>query len=75
MEERLPVFAAELLVCIAQHETDSGEEIGFAGAIATDDDVVFGAEGLDDRLVFVGLEALDDDLFDVHVAMLWEEEW
>ena len=31
-----------------------------------DDDVVARVEGLDDGLLAVGLEALDDDLLDVH---------
>jgi len=42
-------------VCIgiAEDKTDGREEITFAGTIATNDHIVFGREGLDDRLVLV----------------------
>lgn len=41
---------------IVEDETDGGEEVGFSGAIAADDDVVFAREGLDDCLVLVAVE-------------------
>ena len=53
MEQSPAFFATELRVGIAEDESDGGEKVGFAGAIASNDHVVLGREGLDDGLVFV----------------------
>lgn len=82
VEESLALFAPHLGVGIAEDEANRGEEVTLARTVATDDDVVLGREGLNDRLVLVAaeqsarccgslptdapLEALDNNLFDVH---------
>lgn len=53
MEEGLPFFPPHLGIRVGEDETDGGKEVGLAGAIAADDDIVFGREGLDDGLFFV----------------------
>ena len=40
VQESLPLFGPEVRVLVGQDELDSVEEVGFAGAVATDDDVV-----------------------------------
>jgi hypothetical protein len=40
-------------VGIAQDEANGREEVTLPGTIAADNDVVFGGEWLDDRLIFV----------------------
>ena len=42
-----------MCIGIAEDETDGREEITFTGTIATNDHIVLGREGLDDRLVLV----------------------
>lgn len=39
MKQGLALLAPHLSVCIAEDEADGGEEVGFAGTIATDDDI------------------------------------
>lgn len=53
MEQRLPLFTAHLRVRVREHEADRGEKVGLAGAVAANDYIVFGREGLDDGLFFV----------------------
>lgn len=65
MQQRLALLAAHVLVVVAEHEAHGGEEVALARAIAPDDDVALGREGLDLGLVLVALEALDGDLLDV----------
>ena len=55
MKQRLALFPAHLSICIAEDETNSGEEVGLSGTIATDDDIALGREGLDDCLLLVTL--------------------
>ena len=40
-------------VGIAENEANGREEVTLPGTIAADNDVVFGGEWLDDRLIFV----------------------
>ena len=58
MEESLSLFATHLRVCIAEHESNRGEEVAFPGTIATNDHVGFGGEGLDDGLLLVTADIL-----------------
>lgn len=53
MEEGLPFFPPHLSVRVGEDETDGGKEVRLARAIAADDDIVFGREGLDNGLFFV----------------------
>ena len=49
----MPVLASELALVITQGKTHGGEEVAFARAIATDDDIALGREGLNESLVLV----------------------
>lgn len=60
VKQSLTLLASHLSVCIAEDETNCGEEVTLARAIATDDNIVFGREGLDDRLVLVAMEEVSD---------------
>lgn len=53
MKESLSLFATHLCVRITEHEANRGEEVALPRAIAANDDIVFGREGLDDGLIFV----------------------
>lgn len=57
MKKSLSLFATHLCVCIAQDESDGGEEVALSGAIATDYDIVLGRERLNDGLVLVAVGA------------------
>ena len=59
MKQGLSLFATHLSVGIAQDEADGGEEVALARAIATDDDIAVGREGLDLHLILV---AGDDEI-------------
>ena len=49
----MTLLSAEMSVGIAEDEANGREEITLPGTIAADDDVVFGGEWLNDRLIFV----------------------
>lgn len=53
MKKSLSLLAHQVSVRITQDETNGGEEVTLARTIATDNDIVFRREGLDDRLVLV----------------------
>ena len=55
MQQSLSLLSSHLSICIAEDKTDSGEKIALPRAVATNDDIVFGREGLDDGLVFVAI--------------------
>lgn len=55
MQQPLSLFAGHLGVGIAEDEPDGCEEVTLAGAIASDDNVCAGGEGLNDRLVLVAV--------------------
>lgn len=46
-------------VGIAEYEPNGREEVTFAGTIAADDDIVFGGEWLDDRLILVAVVTVE----------------
>lgn len=58
MKKRLPLFATHLCVRIAEHKTDSCEEITLPRSIASDNNIVFWRERLDDCLIFVAVTRL-----------------
>lgn len=58
MQESLPLFACHLGVCIAEDEADCGEEVTLAGAIASNNDIRAGGEGLYDGLILVAARVL-----------------
>jgi hypothetical protein len=53
VQESLTLFSAEMSVGITKDKTNGCEEVTLAGAIAADNDIVFGGKWLDDRLVLV----------------------
>ena len=53
MQKALALLTAHLGVGIAQDEANCRKEITLAGAIATDNDISLGREGLNDGLVLV----------------------
>ena len=55
-----------MAVLITEYKLDGIEEVGLAGAIATDHHVMTGVKRLDNGLLAIGLEALDDHLLDEH---------
>ena len=55
MEECLPLFAAHVVVVVAEHEAHGREEVALARAIASDDDVTLWRKGLDLRLILVAV--------------------
>jgi hypothetical protein len=57
VQESLSLLAAHLSVGIAQNESDGGEKVTLSGTIATNDNIVFGREGLDNGLVLVAARA------------------
>ena len=69
MKKCLTLFRPQMRVLITENELNGVEEVGLARPVPTNDDVVPWVEGLDDRLLPVGLEALDDHLLDVHLAL------
>lgn len=62
MEEALPLLATHLGIGIAEDEADGGEEVALSGAIAADDDVGLGGEGLNDDLFFVAARGVSDGM-------------
>ena len=82
MKQSLSLFLSHLCVCITKDEPDGGKEVALSRSIVTHNDIMLGRKGLHDRLVFVArvdiscmnaprnmgspLEALDDDLLDIH---------
>ena len=56
MKQRLSLLLAHLRVCIAEDKTDGSEEVALARSISADNNVVFGREGLDDRLVLIAVD-------------------
>ena len=61
MKESLALLATHLRICIAEDESNGGEEIAFAGSIATDDHIVAGRERFYHSLVLVAVEPLACD--------------
>lgn len=55
MKKSLSLFTTKVRVCIAQDETNGGEEVTLARSIAADDDIVFRGERLDDGLILVAI--------------------
>lgn len=53
MQKSLALLPAEMSVGIAEDESNGREEVTLPGTIAADNDVVFGGEWLDNRLIFV----------------------
>lgn len=53
MQKSLALLPAEMSIGIAEDEANGREEVTLPGTIAADNDVVFGGEWLDDRLIFV----------------------
>jgi hypothetical protein len=53
MQESLTLLSAEVGVGITKDESNGSKEVTFARTIAADDDIVFGGEWLNDRLVLV----------------------
>lgn len=59
VQKSLALLPAKVSVGVAENETNGREEVTLARAIAADDDIVFGREGLDDRLVLVAVDEID----------------
>ena len=55
-----------MAVLITEYKLDGIEEVGLSRAIAADDHIVTGVKRLNNRLLPIGLEALDDHLLDEH---------
>ena len=53
MQKSLALLPTEMSVGIAEDEADGREEVTLPGTIAADNDVVFGGEWLNNRLIFV----------------------
>ena len=66
MQQLHLIFVAAGGKNVTKNEPNSFEEVGLACTVLPDDAVMTWAERVDDGLIFVGAEALDDDLFDVH---------
>ena len=62
----LSLFWAKMAVFVAENKLDGIEEVGLSRAIAADDHIVAGVKRLNNRLLPIGLEALDDHLLDEH---------
>jgi hypothetical protein len=58
VEQALAFFAAHLGVGIAEDESHRREKVALPGAIATDNDIGFRREWLDDGLLFVAAAML-----------------
>lgn len=58
MKKSLSLLATHLRVCIAQNEPNSGEKVTLARTVTANDDIVFGREGFNDRLVLVTMTPL-----------------
>ena len=67
MQECLSLLRPEVRVLVAEDELDGIEKVGLARPVPANDYIVSRVEGLDDRLLTVGLEPLDDHLLDVHL--------
>lgn len=57
MQQSLTLLSAEMGVGIAEDEANGRKEVTLSRTIATDDDIVLGRKGLDDRLVLVAVVA------------------
>ena len=54
----MPLLSTHLSICIAEDETNGGEEIAFSGAIVPNYHVVFRGERLDDGLFLVAVPVI-----------------
>lgn len=72
MQQPTPLLPAELLIRIAEDESDRAEKVGLAGPIAADDDVVVGREGVRGGRggVSVGFEACRRGVGELRVRSL-----
>jgi hypothetical protein len=86
VQKRLSLLAAHARVCITEYKSNCGEKITLAGAIAADNNIVLRGERFNDGLFLVTidasgfavthhsgllpLEALNNNLFDMHVLRL-----
>lgn len=88
VQQSLSLFATHHTVCIAEDEADGSEEVTLPRTIATNNDIGSGGERLDFSLVLITtksqnisklinahlpLEALDNNLLDVHLAFVAPE--
>ena len=55
-----------MAVLITEYKLDGVEEVGLARTISTDHHIMTGVKRLHNRLLAIGLEALDDHLLDEH---------
>jgi hypothetical protein len=62
VEEALSLLATHLSVGIAEDEADGSEEVTLSRAIATDNDVCLGGEGLNDDLFLVAVRGVSDEM-------------
>ena len=69
MKKSIALFATHLCVSIAENKSDSGEEVALPRAVAPNDDIVLWRERINRSLIFVALEALYDDLLDMHLDL------
>jgi hypothetical protein len=72
MQESLTLLSAKVGVGIAKDESNGSKEITFARTIAADDNIVFGGEWLNDRLVLV---AKDRILSEIARRTQWSFIW
>lgn len=66
MKECLSLLSTHLVVVIAKHESNRGKEVRLARSILTHNNIVLWREWIDHSLIFVALEALNDNLLDMH---------
>ena len=55
-----------MAVLITEYKLDGIEEVGLAGTISTNHNIMTRVKRLDNGLLAIGLEALDDHLLDEH---------
>ena len=53
MEQSIPLLSAHLGICISKHEADRSKEVTLAGPIMTNNHIVLGRKGFNDRLLLV----------------------
>ena len=84
MKKCLPFLPSHLCIGVAEDKTNGRKEVTLSRAISSDDNVVFGGEGLNHGLLAIAteesvvsqlggqvklpFEALNDDLFDMHAG-------